>query len=68
LLTREVDKDEPIPDETASFGILEMAQALGDLQALHQAGQKAYLFQFEEAGRVGNVLEALTQAAHKLGG
>jgi glucose-6-phosphate isomerase len=68
LLTRDVDKDEPIPDETASFGILEMAQALGDLQALHQAGQKAYLFQLEEAGRVGDVLEALTQAAHKLGG
>jgi hypothetical protein len=68
LLTRAIDKDEPIPDQAASFGVLEMAQALGDLQALHQAGQQAYLLQLDEASMLGDVLDAFTRAAGKMAG
>jgi transaldolase/glucose-6-phosphate isomerase len=68
ILARQIKKDEPIPQRSASFGVLEMAQALGDLQALQQAGRRAYLLQIEDPKKIPDVLEALTQAARKLGG
>jgi transaldolase/glucose-6-phosphate isomerase len=68
LLARQVKKDELISHERASFGVLEMAQALGDLRALHQSGQQAFLFKFKDEKKIADFLKALTRAAQKLGG
>jgi transaldolase/glucose-6-phosphate isomerase len=67
LLARQVKSDEPIPHESASFGVLEMAQALGDLRALHQSGKQAFLFRFNNEKKVADFLKALSRAAQKLG-
>ena len=48
--TEEIHKDEAIPDKageqtsSVSFGVLKMAQALGDRQALIDAGRKVIRF------------------------
>jgi hypothetical protein len=34
------DEDHPIPGEPYSFGVLEMAQALGDFTSLDRAGRR----------------------------
>jgi glucose-6-phosphate isomerase len=38
-------EDLPIPGETYSFGVLELAQAIGDFQSLDQTGRRALLIQ-----------------------
>lgn len=40
-LTHEVTEDLPVPGSPYSFGVLEQAQALGDLQALQGRGRRA---------------------------
>jgi transaldolase/glucose-6-phosphate isomerase len=57
--------DVPIPDEpggtasSISFGVLKEAQALGDAQALKDAGRRLIRFQLD-----GDVVEALTNLAN----
>ena len=41
IVTADPAEDLPIPDETFSFGVLEMAQALGDFESLDQTGRRA---------------------------
>ena len=41
IVTAPADEDLPIPGEPYSFGILEMAQALGDFESLDRAGRRA---------------------------
>ena len=41
LLTADPAEDLPIPGEAFSFGVLEMAQALGDFRSLEQTGRRA---------------------------
>ena len=41
IVTADVEDDLPIPGEPFSFGVLEMAQALGDLESLNRAGRRA---------------------------
>jgi glucose-6-phosphate isomerase len=41
IVTAESDGDLPIPDAPYSFGVLEMAQAVGDFQSLDGAGRRA---------------------------
>ena len=41
VVTAEPQADLPVPDEPFSFGVLEMAQALGDFQALDRTGRRA---------------------------
>jgi glucose-6-phosphate isomerase/transaldolase/glucose-6-phosphate isomerase len=40
ILTTDVDEDLPIPGESFSFGVLELAQALGDFQSLDDASRR----------------------------
>ncbi|MCJ7596273.1 MAG: hypothetical protein MUO52_16015, partial [Desulfobacterales bacterium] len=53
-ITADHSRDAAIPDEAGkdgskiSFGVLQMAQALGDRQALLDAGRKVIRFHFEE--------------------
>jgi glucose-6-phosphate isomerase/transaldolase/glucose-6-phosphate isomerase len=41
IVTADVQEDLPIPGEPFSFGVLEMAQALGDFESLQSAGRRA---------------------------
>jgi glucose-6-phosphate isomerase len=41
IVTADVQEDLPIPGEPFSFGVLEMAQALGDFESLESAGRRA---------------------------
>jgi glucose-6-phosphate isomerase len=40
IVTADPKEDLPIPDEPFSFGVMEMAQALGDFESLDQAGRR----------------------------
>jgi glucose-6-phosphate isomerase len=40
IVTAPAEEDLPIPGEPFSFGVLEMAQAVGDFQSLDQAGRR----------------------------
>jgi glucose-6-phosphate isomerase len=41
IVTAAIETDLPIPGEPFSFGVLEMAQALGDFQSLDRSGRRA---------------------------
>jgi glucose-6-phosphate isomerase len=41
IITADTQDDLPIPGEPFSFGVLEMAQALGDFESLNSAGRRA---------------------------
>jgi hypothetical protein len=41
IVTADAEEDLPIPGEAFSFGVLEMAQALGDFESLDRAGRRA---------------------------
>jgi glucose-6-phosphate isomerase len=41
VIAADPDDDLPVPEEPFSFGVLEMAQALGDFQSLDRAGRRA---------------------------
>jgi glucose-6-phosphate isomerase len=41
LVTADASPDLPIPGESYSFGVLELAQALGDFESLNRAGRRA---------------------------
>ena len=43
IVTAEPDTDLPIPGEPFSFGVLTMAQAIGDFQSLDRSGRRAML-------------------------
>jgi hypothetical protein len=43
VVTAEPAEDLPVPGQAYSFGTLELAQALGDFQALDRLGRRALL-------------------------
>jgi len=43
IITADADEDLAVPGEPYSFGVLEMAQALGDFTSLERAGRRALL-------------------------
>jgi glucose-6-phosphate isomerase len=45
VITADAAEDLPIPGEPYSFGVLEMAQALGDFQSLDRTGRRAMFVQ-----------------------
>jgi glucose-6-phosphate isomerase len=48
IVTADPAEDLPIPGEPYSFGVLEMAQALGDFQSLERTGRRALFVRFLE--------------------
>jgi len=58
----------PIPDEAGAtdssitFGVLKMAQALGDRQALLKAGRRVIHFHLEGGDGIATVLKRLVEA------
>lgn len=60
IVTCETRRDIEVPRAGHTFGILRMAQALGDLQALQGAGRTAYGLHLDRASRMMDFLRALT--------
>ena len=48
IITADPKDDLPIPGEPYSFGVLEMAQALGDFQSLERTGRRALFVRFPQ--------------------
>ncbi|MGB9578218.1 MAG: hypothetical protein ACPL3S_02995, partial [Halothiobacillaceae bacterium] len=63
-ITQDEAQDLPIPGEGYTFGILKLAQALGDLQALRQAGRRVIRIHLGTDVRAGlaQLQEKLAQA------
>ena len=62
ILTPDLRRDLPVPGSGYSFGILEHAQAIGDLMALGSLGRRAYALHLDRPGRVREVVAALQHA------
>jgi hypothetical protein len=43
MITADTHEDLAVPDESFSFGVLEMAQALGDFTSLDRTGRRVML-------------------------
>ncbi len=66
IVTADPAEDVPVPRAAYSFGVLERAQALGDLQALLHLGRRAYNLHLSSPSGVGAVLWSLAVArAHR---
>lgn len=63
IVTSEVVRDLPVPRVGHTFGVLRMAQAVGDLQALHEAGRTAYRLHLDRLSRLIDFLGALSSVA-----
>jgi hypothetical protein len=64
LLLTAPGQDLPVPGEPFSFGVLELAQALGDLASLDHTGRRALHVHLPrpDAGTVQAVLDRLASA------
>jgi hypothetical protein len=63
LITAKPEVDVPVPGAGYSFGVLERAQALGDLQALLEGGRRAFGLHLDTPARIREVAAALSAAA-----
>ena len=63
VITAESQEDLAIPGEPYSFGVLEMAQALGDFQSLERTGRRALFVRFPQRD-----VEQFRQFANRLAG
>ena len=59
VITAEPEKDFDIPNEGLTFGKLIRAQALGDYEALIEAGRKAIRVHLPSVAAIGKVVDAL---------
>ena len=59
VITADPDTDLPVPDEPFSFGVLELAQGVGDFQSLDRTGRRA--LHVHLPGRDPQLLRELTQ-------
>ena len=59
VITAEPEKDFDIPNEGLTFGTLIRAQALGDYEALIEAGRKAIRVHLPSVAAIGKVVDAL---------
>jgi hypothetical protein len=64
MITSEKPQDLPIPGAKYTFGQLEMAQALGDLESLGRLGKPALRLHFTEG--VSEGLAALQRATERV--
>jgi len=64
IVTVDAAEDLPVPGEPYSFGVLEMAQAIGDFQALDRLGRRALLMRLprRDQGLLQGVTHALLTA------
>ncbi len=62
ILTPDPRRDLPVPGSGYTFGILERAQAIGDLMALGSLGRRAYALHLDRPGMVREVVAALQHA------
>jgi transaldolase / glucose-6-phosphate isomerase len=58
-ITADPDEDLPIPGEGMTFGTLERAQALGDLEALRIRGRRALRIHFKDSKRLDALIKTL---------
>jgi glucose-6-phosphate isomerase len=65
VVSAEVSEDLPIPGEPYSFGVLELAQALGDFESLNRTGRRALHLHLpdRDPGLLRRVVEQLQGAA-----
>jgi hypothetical protein len=63
LITAGPEVDVPVPGAGYSFGVLERAQALGDLQALLERRRRAFGLHLDGPARIREVAAALCAAA-----
>jgi transaldolase/glucose-6-phosphate isomerase len=63
VITAEPEKDLEIPTEGLTFGALIRAQALGDYEALIEAGRKAIRVHLPNVRSVGQIVEALAEGS-----
>jgi hypothetical protein len=66
VVTAEPSKDVEVPGMGVTFGVLERAQALGDLEALLGIGRKAYGLQLETPSQFKSLVAALSAALDAL--
>lgn len=59
LITVENPIDLPVPMEGLSFGVLERAQALGDLEALINRGRRTLRLHLDQPDKLRRIIEAL---------
>ena len=66
IVTAAVGEDLPIPGEPFSFGVLELAQAVGDFQSLDKTGRRALHVHLprRDAALLQQVIDALTRSAN----
>jgi glucose-6-phosphate isomerase len=64
IVTADPREDLPIPNEPYSFGVLEMAQALGDFQSLERTGRRALFIRLQKRD-VDQFEELATQLTQK---
>jgi len=62
ILTARHEEDVEVPGYGVTFGELELAQAMGDLQALLDVGRRAYAIQDTQETDVSRVLETIEKA------
>lgn len=63
VVTARPEVDVPIPGAGYSFGVLERAQAIGDLQALLERGRRAFGLQLDSPAGIRDLTRALHAAA-----
>jgi transaldolase/glucose-6-phosphate isomerase len=66
IVTAEPDTDFDLPGKEITFGVLNRAQATGDLQALLSLGRRAYGIHLESPHRVRDLLDTLHTAIDHL--
>jgi hypothetical protein len=58
-ITAAPEKDLPIPGEGMTFGTLERAQALGDLETLRMRGRRVLRMHFEDIKRLDALVKSI---------
>jgi len=58
-ITAEPERDLPIPNQGMTFGTLERAQALGDLEALQRRGRRVLRVHFKHLAELTILIQHL---------
>jgi transaldolase/glucose-6-phosphate isomerase len=65
FITSAPKKDIEIPGKSYTFGVLERAQAVGDIQALVETGRPAYRIELDSPDRLRDFLEVFYQVIER---
>jgi hypothetical protein len=66
LVTAEPEKDIKVPEFGIDFGVLERAQAIGDLRALQALGRRAYGIHLESPTKFRDLAKALLASVDRV--